>query len=221
MSHELRTPLNGIIGFSELLADGKAGALNDRQQRFLGNVVLSSHHLLRLIGDLLDLAKIEAGKMVYSPELVSAGELIAEVVESLRPLADSKHINVSVQTAPELELYIDPARFKQVVYNYLSNALKFTSDGGDIIVRFSSESDDLVRLDVIDTGIGIASEDLKRLFQSFEQLESGPAKKYPGSGLGLALVKRLAEQQGGRVEAESTKGKGSRFSVILRRNAAE
>jgi signal transduction histidine kinase len=217
MSHELRTPLNGIIGFSELLVDGKAGALSDRQQRFLGHILLSSRHLLRLINDLLDLAKIEAGKLEFKPEFAPADNLIQEVLESLQPLADAKHIRLSAEIGPDQELYTDPARFKQIVYNYVSNAIKFTPEHGSVVVRFSSEDSDCVRIEVIDTGIGIAEQDLPRLFQDFEQIESGPAKKYAGTGLGLALVKKLAERQGGRVEVESKVGQGSRFSAVLPR----
>jgi signal transduction histidine kinase len=217
MSHELRTPLNGIIGFSELLVDGKAGTLSGRQQRFLDNILLSSRHLLRLINDLLDLAKIEAGKLEFRPEFACADTLIQEVLESLQPLADSKQIRLSAQIGPDQELYTDSARFKQIVYNYVSNALKFTPEHGSVVVRFSSEAPNSVRLEVTDTGIGIAEQDLPRLFQDFEQLESGPAKKYAGTGLGLALVKKLAERQGGRVEVESTLGQGSRFSAVLPR----
>jgi signal transduction histidine kinase len=217
MSHELRTPLNGIIGFSELLVDGKAGTLSGRQQRFLDNILLSSRHLLRLINDLLDLAKIEAGKLEFRPEFACADTLIQEVLESLQPLADSKQIRLSAQIGPDQELYTDSARFKQIVYNYVSNALKFTPEHGSVVVRFSSEAPNSVRLEVTDTGIGITEQDLPRLFQDFEQLESGPAKKYAGTGLGLALVKKLAERQGGRVEVESTLGQGSRFSAVLPR----
>jgi signal transduction histidine kinase len=218
MSHELRTPLNGIIGFSELLADGRAGVLDDRQQRFLNNILLSSRHLLRLINDLLDLGKIEAGKLDLKPEFARADDLIHEVLESLRPLSDLKHITFSAEIGPECDLYTDPARFKQIVYNYFSNALKFTPEHGSVVVRFLSEGQDFIRVEVIDNGMGIAEQDLHRLFQDFEQLESGPAKKYAGTGLGLALVKKLVEQQGGRVEVESTEGKGSRFSAVVPRN---
>jgi len=217
MSHELRTPLNGIIGFSELLVDGKAGTLSERQQRFLHNILLSSHHLLRLINDLLDLAKIEAGKLEFKPEFARADDLIRETLESLQPLANAKQIHLSAEVGPDQELYTDPARLKQIIYNYVSNAIKFTPEHGSVVVRFSSEDSDQVRIDVIDTGVGIAEEDLPRLFQDFEQLDRGPAKQYAGTGLGLALVKKLAERQGGRVEVESTLGQGSRFSALLPR----
>jgi signal transduction histidine kinase len=217
MSHELRTPLNGIIGFSELLADGKAGDLNARQARFLNNILLSSRHLLTLINDLLDLAKIEAGKLEFQPEVASAGRLVEEVIDSLQPLADSKQIRPSCEIVGDDDLYTDPARFKQVVYNYLSNAIKFTPEGGSVAVRVSPDTEESVRVEVTDTGIGISEQNIGRLFQDFEQLDTGPSKRYAGTGLGLALVRKLAQQQGGRVEVESKLGKGSRFSAILPR----
>jgi signal transduction histidine kinase len=217
MSHELRTPLNGIIGFSELLADGKAGELNGRQGRFLNNILLSSRHLLNLINDLLDLAKIEAGKLEFKPEVASAERLVREVIDSLQPLADSKGISLSCEIVGDDDLYTDPARFKQVIYNYLSNAIKFTPEGGNVSVCVSPDSEECVRVEVSDTGIGISEQNIGRLFQDFEQLDTGPSKRYAGTGLGLALVRKLAQQQGGRVEVESTLGKGSRFSAILPR----
>ena len=135
MSHELRTPLNGIIGFSELLADGKGGELTAKQQRFIENILLSSRHLLHLINDLLDLAKIEAGKLELDPRAVSASSLVSEVADSMRSLADLKHITLSMDVDSEAEhLFVDPARFKQVVYNYVSNAIKFTPDNGSVKV---------------------------------------------------------------------------------------
>ncbi len=217
MSHELRTPLNGIIGFSELLADGKGGELNGRQGRFLQNILLSSRHLLSLINDLLDLAKIEAGRLEFKPEVASADRLVREVVDSLQSLADSKGIFLSCEIVGDDDLYTDPARFKQVIYNYLSNAIKFTPERGNVTVRVSPDSEERVRVEVSDTGIGISEQNLGRLFQDFEQLDSGPSKRYAGTGLGLALVRKLAEQQGGRVEVDSTLGEGSRFSAILPR----
>ncbi|MBV8828453.1 MAG: GAF domain-containing sensor histidine kinase [Acidobacteriaceae bacterium] len=218
MSHELRTPLNGIIGFSELLSDGKAGELTPRQGRFVGNILISSRHLLSLINDLLDLAKIEAGKLEFKPEVASAHRLVREVVDSLQSLADAKQIHILSEAVGDDDLYTDPARFKQVIYNYVSNAIKFTPEGGSVTVRVLPDSDEWVRVEVSDTGIGISEQNIGRLFQDFEQLDTGPSKKYAGTGLGLALVRKLAEQQGGRVEVESAIGKGSRFSAVLPRH---
>ncbi len=218
MSHELRTPLNGIIGFSELLVDGRAGELTPRQQRFLENVLLSSQHLLRLINDLLDLAKIEAGKLEFNPELVSATSIIQEVVSSQQVLADAKQIRLtySVET-PADELFTDPVRLKQIVFNFVSNAIKFTPEQGAVDIRGSSPEPDLFRLEVSDTGIGIEEKDMGRLFQDFEQLDAGPGKRFAGTGLGLALLRKLVTSQGGSVECTSVRGKGSTFSAVLPR----
>ena len=216
MSHELRTPLNGIIGFSELLADGKGGQLTERQQRFLNNILVSSRHLLHLINDLLDLAKVEAGRLELHPEPISARLLVSEVIESVRALAESKQIHLSASVADTADdLFLDPQRFRQVIYNYLSNAIKFTPEHGKVHVEVTQEDSAGIRVDVTDTGIGIAPEHVATLFQRFHQLDSGPAKRYAGTGLGLALVKKLVEQQNGRVEVESTAGEGSRFSVVF------
>ena len=153
MSHELRTPLNGIIGFSELLYDGRAGELNERQKRYLNNILLSGRHLLQLINDLLDLAKIEAGKLELHPECASAGMLIGEVVESTRSLMDLKHLDLTVSIAPEADtLYVDPGRFRQVIYNFLSNAIKFTPEKGSIEVRAVMAGEQGVRIEVEDSG---------------------------------------------------------------------
>jgi signal transduction histidine kinase len=222
MSHELRTPLNGIIGFSELLADGKGGELSDRQQRFMNNILVSSHHLLNLINDLLDLAKIEAGRLELNPEPVSARRLVEEVIESVRSLADAKHIVLTahVEKAAD-DLFVDPARFRQVIYNFVSNAIKFTPDHGKVEVNATVDPSGGVRVDVTDTGIGIAPENIPSLFQRFHQLDSGPAKRYAGTGLGLALVKKLMEQQHGRVEVASELGVGSRFTAIFPNASAQ
>lgn len=216
MSHELRTPLNGIIGFSELLVDGKAGQMNERQQRFLDNILVSSRHLLYLINDLLDLAKIEAGKLELHPEPVSAHALISEVLESVRALAERKaiHLSAEIDEAAE-DLFVDPARFRQVVYNYVSNAIKFTPDRGDVRVSLSASGEGQIRIDVTDTGIGIPAEHIPLLFQRFHQLDTGPSKRYAGTGLGLSLVKKLVEEQQGWVAVESAVGKGSCFSAVF------
>jgi signal transduction histidine kinase len=216
MSHELRTPLNGIIGFSELLADAKAGQLSDRQARFTGNILNSSRHLLRLINDLLDLAKIEAGKMEFQPEVADTRELTGEVLESLQPLISAKQLHLSLEAnGGDYNIYADGSRFKQLIYNLVSNAMKFTPEGGRISVRLSEAKQGWIRVEVEDSGIGIGKEDLSRLFRRFEQIETGPAKRFPGTGLGLALVKGIVEHLGGVIEVSSEPGQGSTFSVAL------
>jgi PAS domain S-box-containing protein len=218
MSHELRTPLNGIIGFTELLHDGKAGPVSAEQKEFLGDILTSSQHLLQLINDVLDLAKIESGKMKFQPEPVDLAKSVSEARDILKHMADSKRISVGIEIAPDLGTAMtDPAKLQQVLYNYLSNALKFTPDEGRVTVKVRPEDGDCFRLEVEDTGIGIKPEDLKRLFVEFQQLDATMAKKYPGTGLGLALTKRIVEAQGGQVGVRSTRGKGSLFFAVLPR----
>jgi signal transduction histidine kinase len=218
MSHELRTPLNAIIGFANLLHKGTAGPISAEQREYLGDVLTSSRHLLQVINDVLDLAKVESGTMDIRPERVDLAGLIGEVQVVLRGLASSKRLNIRQTVEPEVATAIvDPARVKQILYNYLSNAIKFTRDGGEIHVHARPEGPDLFRLDVADTGVGIAEADLRRLFVGFQQLDDAAGKAYQGTGLGLALTKRLAEAQGGRVSVLSAPGRGSTFSAILPR----
>jgi PAS domain S-box-containing protein len=220
MSHELRTPLNAIIGFAELMHDGRVGPVAPDQKEYLGDILTSSRHLLGLINDVLDLSKIEAGKMDFLPEAVDLGRIAEEVCDILRSLAASRRIAIAVEVAPAASAAVtDPAKLKQVLYNYLSNALKFTSEGGKVVVRIAAEGADHVRIEVEDTGIGIRAEDLGRLFVEFQQLDIGTAKKYGGTGLGLALTRRIVEAQGGRVGVESTPGRGSCFFAVLPRYA--
>ncbi|HEY6561847.1 MAG TPA: PAS domain S-box protein [Polyangiaceae bacterium] len=223
MSHELRTPLNAIIGFAELMHKGRVGPVSAEHHEYLGDILTSSKHLLQLINDVLDLAKVESGKMDFRPEPTDLGKLVGEVRDILRGLAANKRLTLETQISAELgAVVIDPARAKQVLYNYLSNAIKFTPEGGTVRVRVSPQGPDLFRLDVEDTGIGISPENLGKLFVEFQQLDATTAKKYQGTGLGLALTRRVIEAQGGRVEVHSTVGKGSVFSAILPRamNAA-
>ena len=218
MSHELRTPLNGIIGFAELMHDEKLGPTSPEHKECLGDILASSRHLLTLINDVLDLAKVESGKMGFNMEHVSLGSLISEVRDILRTLAANKQINLDVEVAPEVsDVVADPARLKQVLYNYLSNAIKFTPDRGHVHVRVLPEGSDHYRIEVEDSGIGIAPEDLGRLFSEFEQLDAGAAKRYQGTGLGLALTKRLVEAQGGSVGVRSAVDVGSTFHATLPR----
>jgi len=221
MSHELRTPLNAIIGFSELLRDGMAGSLSAQQTEFMGDILDSGRHLLGLINDILDLAKVEAGKLAFHPSTVNLGDILDEVRSTLRVAAGEKSIMVATLVAPELgPVQLDAVRLKQILYNYLSNALKFTAAGGRVELRALAEpgDDTRFRVEVEDSGIGIAAEDLPRLFVEFQQLDGGSTRKHGGTGLGLALVKRLVEAQGGSVAVRSTPGVGSLFMATLPRN---
>jgi PAS domain S-box-containing protein len=218
MSHELRTPLNSIIGFAELMHKGKVGPVSDTHAEYLGDIVTSSRHLLQLVNDVLDLAKVESGKMDFRPEPVDLSKLVAEVRSILRELAGSKRIRLDTSVHPDVTMVVvDPARVKQILYNYLSNAIKFTPDLGLVTVEIKPEGAAFFRIDVTDTGVGIAEEDLGKLFIEFQQLDAGLAKKYQGTGLGLALTRQLADAQGGHVGVRSTIGVGSTFSVVLPR----
>ncbi|HLX06824.1 MAG TPA: ATP-binding protein [Thermoanaerobaculia bacterium] len=219
MSHELRTPLNAIVGFAELLHDGKAGDVNPRQRRYLEHVLTSSRHLLELLNGLLDLAKLEAGKMEFRPQRLSPTKLAAEVIDALHAQAAVKGIQVELETSPEVgQVVADPAKLKQVFFNYLSNALRHTPPGGRVTVRLLAQEPRQFRLEVEDTGEGIQPDQLARLFTDFHQLTAAGSGELPlGTGLGLAVTKRLIEAQGGSVGARSAPGTGSLFFATLPR----
>jgi signal transduction histidine kinase len=220
MSHELRTPFNAIIGFAELMHDGKAGPISPRQQEFLRDILTAARHLLQILNDVLDLSKVEAGKLELRPEPVRLASVIVEVQETVRTLAEQKHLVIEIAQAPEImDIIADPTKLKQVLYNYVSNAVKFSHDGGRIVLRVLPEGGDEFRIEVQDNGIGIRREDMGRLFVEFQQLDASSTKQYPGTGLGLALTKRIVEAQGGRVGVRSTFGAGSVFHAILPRVA--
>lgn len=216
MSHELRTPLNSIIGFADLLHSGEVGADSSSYKDFLGEILSSSRHLLQLINDVLDLAKVESGKLTFRPETVDLSCLITDSMALLRSVAASKHIAIQVDVDSKLaSVTLDPSRFKQVLYNYASNALKFTAEGGTVSLRARPEGADMFRLEVEDTGIGIAPAEIGQLFVEFQQLDAGTAKRHAGTGLGLALTKRIVEAQGGSIGVRSVVGSGSVFFAIL------
>jgi PAS domain S-box-containing protein len=214
VSHELRTPLNAIIGFAEILYDGRVGEVSDDHKECLSDILVSARHLLQLINDILDLAKVEAGKMEFRPEVSKITLLVEEVRDVIRPLAEKGGQQLVLDVVPGLTAFLDPARFKQVLYNYLSNAVKFTPAGGVVTVRVQLEDNDAFRLEVEDTGIGIPAEEVARLFQEFQQIPNS-RKAGQGTGLGLALTRHIVEAQGGTVAVRSTPGAGSVFSAIF------
>ncbi len=221
MSHELRTPLNAIIGFAKLMHGGTVGPVSDDHREYLGDILASAGHLLQLINDVLDLSKVEAGKMEFSHELVDTATLVRAVRETLRTIAAQKQIRLETEIDPAVASVTgDPSRLKQILYNYLSNAIKFTPEGGQVRIRVKPEGDERFRLSVEDTGVGIAERDLGRLFVEFQQLDASAAKKHQGTGLGLALTRRLVTAQGGSVGVESTVGRGSIFHAVLPRAGA-
>jgi len=227
MSHELRTPLNSVIGFSEVLEDEMFGPLNAKQREYVGNILASGKHLLGLINDILDLSKVEAGKVELDLTIISLRPLLATSLTMLQEKALKHGILLSLDPGLDdgLELIADERKLKQIMFNLLSNAVKFTPEGGSVRIAAQRLQDthppeqgacrDWIEVAVEDTGIGIRAEDLPKLFKEFGQLSSPYTKEHEGTGLGLALTKRLVELHGGRIEVASEPGKGSRFAFIL------
>lgn len=216
ISHELRSPLTGIIGFAELMYHGKVGNISTDQKEYLGDILTSARHLLLLINDVLDLSKVESGKMEFNAEEVDFKKIMDETKGIFQTFIENKKIKFIYEIDPSIgKIKIDPGRFKQVLYNFVSNALKCTDNGGQVTIRIQPENAQEFRLEVTDTGIGIHEEDMKKLFIEFQQIDRDIAKKYSGTGLGLALVKNIVEAQHGKVGAKSIFGKGSTFYAIL------
>ena len=198
------------------LKDGKPGPVNPKQKEYLEDILNSGKHLLQLISDILDLAKVGAGKIEFFPERFSLRKAIEEACAVAKPIAQKKHIPIDVNVAPEIgDVTLDQQKFKQLIYNLLSNAIKFSQDGGTVEIRVAMHDAHRFKLAVVDNGIGINEEDLKRLFTPFEQIESGASRRHEGTGLGLALTRKIVELQGGRVSVESEFGKGSTFTVVM------
>jgi PAS domain S-box-containing protein len=215
MSHELRTPLNSIIGFSDLMICGSVGEMADKQKKFLDNISLSGKHLLSLINNILDLSKIEAGKMELDYERFDVYATIDEVKQLVSPLADKNGVKLEILKDESLEkIDADRVKFKQILFNLASNAIKFTPRRGEVTI-IAVKVNDKVQFSVKDTGIGISEEDRNKLFQPFTQIESTINRRYEGTGLGLSLVKRMVELHGGSVWVESELGKGTTFTFEL------
>ena len=239
MSHELRTPLNAIIGFSEVLRDGLVGDMTDQQREFISDICGSGKHLLSLINDILDLSKVEAGKMTLDLEPVEVSSFLENSLSIIREKASTRRIRMVMDEAPDVgTIQADARKVKQILYNLLSNAVKFTTEGGEVTLKAcrvpravvgapsgawhcrsvalaDNEFSEFLEVSVTDSGIGISGDGLERLFQPFSQVDSGLARKFEGTGLGLAMVKLLAELHGGTVAVASAVGRGSRFTVWL------
>jgi signal transduction histidine kinase len=214
MSHELRTPLNSIIGYTKLILDGLEGDINEEQSRDLQVVYKNSQHLLSLINDLLDISRIEAGKVTVDYQSFTIAELLEEVIPSVEQLAKEKGLTLDYSVAPDIDhIYADKAKTKQTLINIIGNAVKFTNKGG--IKLDITKSDGEFVFSVRDTGVGIKKADLEVIFNSFRQVEPVPGAGYGGTGLGLAISKQFVEMQGGRIWAESRPGKGSTFTFTL------
>jgi signal transduction histidine kinase/DNA-binding response OmpR family regulator len=214
MSHELRTPLNAVLGFSDMLADERYGTLNDRQRRYVSHIHTGGTHLLKLVSDILDLSKIEAGKMEIVPEDVNIASAFGEVLSALQPLADKKSQCLTQEVEPRLCVHADSTRFKQILMNLLGNAIKFTPEVGRIEL-VARQVEEQVRMEVRDNGPGIAAEDQQRIFEAFIRLaQTGDATE--GTGLGLAITARLVELHGSKLEIESKPGAGTCFHFSLR-----
>lgn len=217
MSHELRTPLNSIIGFSEVLFDQSFGTLNERQKDYLNDVLFSAKHLLSLINDVLDIAKIEAGKMQLSLSVFSLKSLLEDSLILIKEKARERKLEILLDIAEDIgNVEADERKIKQIVYNLLNNAVKFTPDGGKIGIRAKKYDLAAIEIDIWDSGIGLSSENFEKVFEDFFQVENSYTKKYEGTGLGLALTKKIIELHAGKVWVESAGlGKGSVFKFIL------
>lgn len=219
MSHELRTPLNAILGFSELLAEGVGGELTPKQAEYVSYVLKGGRHLLKLVTEVLDLAKVEAGKLELSLEPTVLDELANDVGQSVLPIAQERGVRLNMSFAPMLpKVLCDPLRLKQILFNLLSNAIKFTPTGGRVSLHAAAREQTL-EIAISDTGKGIAQEDMPRLFRAFEQIAPTAEGRSHGTGLGLALCQRLVEVHGGTLQVESELGVGSTFTVRLPLNA--
>ena len=222
-SHELRTPLNSIIGFSEVLEDQTFGEMNQKQVKYIANILFSSRHLLELLNDILDLSKVEAGKMEFQPSKVKIKALLETSLIMVKEKAMDQRIRLDLDFPKDfpsdLEISADERKLKQIMFNLLSNAVKFTPGGGTVRINAALISESVLQISVADTGIGIGPEDQTRVFQEFEQLDSAYDRKYEGTGLGLALTRKLVKLHGGRIWVESEgEEKGSVFTFVIPAN---
>ena len=211
--HGLRTRLNATLGVPQLPLTDRFGLLSEKQSKYVANVEGSGQHLLLLINDLLDLSKVQAGKMVIAIEAIGLHPVLQESAAKMAELAEAKGLRLELSGETDLVVLADPLRLNQILLNLLSNAIKFTDIG--LIRTVASAAGDEVRVDVIDTGVGIDAEDLERMFEEFTQAKTGRSKSAQGTGLGLPISRRLAELMGGRIDVASTGGVGTTFSLYL------
>ncbi len=215
MSHELRTPLNSVIGFSEILQDELFGPLNDKQAEYVTDILESGRHLLSLINDILDLTKIEAGKMELYPTEIYLPELVQSTVTLMSETASRHALTLEIEMDDSVQMMTgDERKIKQVLFNLVSNAIKFTPDGGKIIIRVQQDERGTT-FSVKDNGIGIEEEHLDSIFTEFKQVDSSLTRRFEGVGLGLAIVKRFIELHGGTIQVKSQIGEGSRFFFFI------
>jgi signal transduction histidine kinase len=217
ISHELRTPLNAIIGFSELIRDGYAGPPDSpRYKEYIGDIHTSGTHLLELINDILDLSKAEAGLLKQDAEETNITYILRESLKLVSPRANKAHLTLSTNIPDDLPLLvIDPKRARQIFLNLLSNAVKFTPEGGTVGINAEVTDDGRMIIEVFDTGIGIAAEDIPKALEAFGQVDSSLARKYEGTGLGLPLTKRLVEGNEGILVVDSEVGRGTTIRLIF------
>ncbi|MQA91532.1 MAG: PAS domain S-box protein [Gemmatimonas sp.] len=221
MSHELRTPINALLGYTSLMRDQIYGELNRRQEEALARMYVASQHLLELVNDILDLAKIEAGKMPVHIESVDVGRVIRELSHTIEPMVRRKDLEYEVNLDPDLPLIrSDPTKVKQVVLNLLSNAVKFTHEGCVSVRTYPADEDGIV-IEVSDTGIGIREVDLAKIFEDFRQVDQSSTREYGGTGLGLSITKKLLHLLGGTIHVESSFSEGSTFTVSLPEESQE
>ena len=216
MSHELRTPLNAILGFAELLHDGHIPPDAPEHREYLGDILTSGRHLAELINDVLDLSKVEAGKLEFVPQRIEVQDIVREVSAIIRPAVDEKRLRLDNMIEPNLQVILDPVRLRQVLYNFVSNAVKFAPEGGWVRITARGQDGTRFRLEVEDSGPGISPGDRDRLFSEFVKLGTTQAK---GTGLALALAKKLVEAQGGSVGVKEATGGGTIFFAVLPRRA--
>ncbi len=214
MSHELRTPLNSIIGFTEILLDKLFGDINEKQGRHLRYIHTSGNILLQLIDDILDLSKIEAGKIELVFEEADLGSIINEACKIIQPIVEKKKQDLRMNLELSSKAYVDPKRIHQIILNLLNNAIKFTPEGGSVAIEAVEDQKEF-RINITDTGIGLRSDELEVIFNEFRQVDSSVAKEHGGTGLGLSIAKRLVQMHKGRIWAESEYGKWSKFIFTL------